>query len=151
MDSMRRLNAGVLMATGVVVIAGASFLGSLRLPYYTEYGPDAGFFPYWVSLCLCAVGAALLFDAFVHPPELQTSEVVTMRQGRAVVSFAAYVACLSIAGFAIATALLLFFVVAFAERRRYWVAGLYAIATTAALVWLFQEMFRLPLPQGMVW
>ena len=151
MDPMRRLNAGILMATGVIVIAGASFLGSLRLSYYTEYGPDAGFFPYWVSLGLCAVGAALLYDAFAHPPEPQTSAVVTMRQGRAVLSFAAYVACLFVAGFAVATALLLFFVVAFAEGRRYWVAGVYATATTASLVWLFQEMFSLPLPQGMVW
>lgn len=148
---MARANAEAVMAAGVLGVATASLLGSLRLAYYTEFGPDAGFFPYWVSLGLCIVGVALLWDALTRPPEPQTTPLFTGRQCSALAAFAAYVAGLALIGFAASTALLLFVVVAFAEGRKYWVAAVYAGATTAAFVWLFQEMFRLHLPSGMVW
>lgn len=146
-----RANPGFVMAVGVTAVAGASFFGSLRLPYYTEFGPDAGFFPYWVSLGLGGVGLALLIDALRNPPEPQPTAVLSARQGRAIVGFALYIAFLAVAGFAVATAVMLFLVVTLAERRRVWVAAVYSATTTASLVWLFQEMFRLPMPPGMVW
>jgi hypothetical protein len=148
---MPRLNGETLMAAGVLSVAGASLVGSLQLAYYTEFGPDAGFFPYWVSLGLCIVGSVLLYDAAINAPEPQTTSVFTLRQGSALAGFAAYIAGLALIGFAAATALLLFLVVAFAERRKYWVATVYSAATTISFVWLFDEMFRLQLPRGMIW
>jgi putative tricarboxylic transport membrane protein len=139
------------MALLVLGVGALSLYGSLQHRYYTEFGPDAGFFPFWLGLVETVLGAALVFAVWTGRTTLaEPRPVGTRRQILAAVLFIFYVACLDFAGFALATFVFLVVVVGWVERRSWLEAGAYGAGLTAGLVWLFQWAFRLPLPAGVL-
>lgn len=139
------------MALLVLGVGGLSLYGSLSHRYYTEFGPDAGFFPFWLGLVQTALGAALVVAVWTGRTVLaEPRPLGSRRQILAAALFILYVTSLDTAGFALATFVFLAVVVGWVERRSWLEAGAYGAGLTACLVWLFQWAFRLPLPVGLL-
>lgn len=139
------------MALLVLGVGGLSLYGSLQHRYYTDFGPDAGFFPFWLGLVQSVLGAALVFAVWTgRTPLAEPKPLGSRRQLLAAGLFAAYVASLDTIGFAVATFVFVAIVVGWVERRSWLEAGAYSAGLTTGLVWLFQWAFRLPLPTGLL-
>jgi hypothetical protein len=135
------------MAGFVLVVGAATLAGSFAFPYETEFGPDAGFFPFWIGLVGTAVGAALVLQALTGPLAADAGRPVGgRRQLGASALFLAYVAALGYVGFPASTFAFLFVLLILVERRSVVQSGLYAVAVTAGFTVLFGWAFRLPLP-----
>jgi len=148
---MRARRSELAMALLVLGVGALSFYGSLHHRYYTEFGPDAGFFPFWLGLVQTVLGAALVYAVWAGRTPLAESRPIGWR-GQVLVAglFVAYVASLETVGFALATFVFLAMVVGWVERRSWLEAAAYGAGLTACLVWLFQGAFRLPLPVGLL-
>jgi putative tricarboxylic transport membrane protein len=139
------------MALLVLGVGGLSLYGSLQHRYYTDFGPDAGFFPFWLGLVQSVLGAALVFAVWTgRTPPAGSRPLGSRRQVLAAALFAVYVAGLDLIGFALATFAFVAIIVGWVERRSWLEAGAYSAGLTAGLVWLFQWAFRLPLPTGLL-
>lgn len=131
----------------VLVVGAATLVGSRSFDYETDFGPDAGFFPFWIGLAGTAIGAALLWRALTGPVDEDAGRPLGgRRQFGAAALFMAYVAALGFAGFPAATFAFLFALLILVERRSVLQSGIYAVGMTAGLTILFQWAFRLPLP-----
>lgn len=139
------------MAALVLGVGALSLYGSLQHSYYTDFGPDAGFFPFWLGLVETLLGAALVVAVWTGRTPLAKARPLGTR-GQILVAglFIAYVASLDVVGFALATFVFLTIVVGWVERRSWLQASAYGAGLTACLVWLFQWAFRLPLPVGIL-
>lgn len=137
------------MAGFVLLVGAATLAGSFSFDYQTEFGPDAGFFPFWIGLAGTAIGAALLWRAVTGPIDEDAGRPLGgRRQFGAAALFVAYVAALGLAGFTASTLVFLFALLVLVEHRPVFQSGLYAVGMTAGFVILFQWAFRLPLPAG---
>src|SRR5690606_29297723 len=58
--SMQGRAGELAMALLVLAVGGLSLYGSSHHRYYTDFGPDAGFFPFWLGLAQTILGVALL-------------------------------------------------------------------------------------------
>lgn len=139
------------MAALVLGVGASSLYGSLQHRYYTDFGPDAGFFPFWLGLVQTVLGAALVYAVWIgRTPLAETRPLGTRGQILVALLFVGYVASLDLVGFALATFVFLAVVVGLVERRSWLQAAAYGAGLTACLVWLFQWAFRLPLPVGIL-
>jgi hypothetical protein len=135
------------MAGFVLAVGAATLAGSFAFPYETEFGPDAGFFPFWIGLVGTAVGGALVVQALTAPRDADAERPVGgRRQLGAAALFLAYVVALGYFGFPASTFAFLFVLLILVERRSAVQSGLYAVAMTAGFTMLFEWAFRLPLP-----
>jgi putative tricarboxylic transport membrane protein len=123
-----------------------------RWTYMGEDGPGAGFFPLWyggamVVLSLALVAAAVLkAPPAAAPPALRWGDL-----GRAMACWSAFVASIAlmkVAGFAIAFALLTWFIVAVMARRPQRLALAVAIGGAVAFYALFELALDVALPRG---
>ena len=138
------------MAVLVLGVGGLAIYGASRHAYYTEFGPDAGFFPFWVGLGEALLGLALVVKC------LRGGKTVTeestyghrRRQLTVAVLFLGYVLMLHALGFMIATGTFLCVILLGVERRSLREAGLIGLGLTFGLFALFGWAFRIPLPQG---
>ena len=137
----------VLLVIGVGVFA---LLGSFQHPFYTEFGPDAGFFPLWVGLGQTAVGIALFLQLLRGSPAAAPTQALGWRHAKVAILFIAYVLLLDVLGFAIATFMFILVTVVAVEPRSWREAALYAAATSAGMTALFDYAFRLRLPHGII-
>ncbi len=135
------------MAGFVLAVGAATLVGSFAFPYETEFGPDAGFFPFWIGAAGTLVGAALVFQALTQPVDDEERKPIGgRRQLGAAALFLAYVAALGFFGFSASTFAFLFALLIVVERRTVLQSGLYAAGVTAGFSILFEWAFRLPLP-----
>jgi len=136
-----------LAALGTYIVTAAR-----RWTYMGEDGPGAGFFPLWyggamVVLSLLLVAGAVLKRRASVAPAVRWGDL-----GRALACWAAFVACIAlmrVVGFAIAFALLAWFIVAVMARRPQRVALPIAIGGAVAFYALFELALDVALPRGM--
>jgi putative tricarboxylic transport membrane protein len=120
--------------------------------YMGEDGPGPGFFPTWyggimVALSLVLVGRSALGAA----PREPRAAAPWREVARAFACWAAFVGCIALmswTGFAIAFALLAWFVVAFMARRPQRVALPVAIGGAALFHLVFVVLLEVRLPRG---
>jgi hypothetical protein len=148
---IRERSGDLVMAIAVLAIGVAALVGSLSYVYQTEFGPDAGFFPFWLGLAQTAVGAALVWTTIRARHEPHTKRPIgTRRQFGTAAAFIAYVVVLPLLGFSASTFVFLAVVLALVEARPWLASLLYAAGGTASFVMLFEWAFRLKLPAASI-
>ncbi len=138
----------VLAALGTYIVTEAR-----RWTYMGEDGPGAGFFPLWYGGVMIVLSLALVAGAVLRRRGAGTPAAIRWRDlGRALGCWAAFVACIAImkvVGFAIAFALLAWFIIAVMARRPQWVALTVAIGGAVGFYALFERALDVALPKGM--
>lgn len=133
-----------LAALGAYIVMQAT-----RWTYMGEDGPGAGFFPIWYGAAMMVLSLAVVAGAALKSsaaPETQWSDV-----RRAMLCWTAFtisVALLKIVGFAVAFALLTWFIVAWMYRQPQRTALLLAIGSALLFHGLFVWLLDIPLPPG---
>jgi len=122
--------------------------------YSGEEGPGAGFFPLWYGGIMIALSLALVAGTVVKRKSARVPEAFRWNDlGRALAAWAAFVACIAlmkVVGFAVAFALLTWFIIAVMARRPQRVALPIAIGGAVLFYALFQLALEVPLPKGML-
>jgi hypothetical protein len=139
--------AAVAFAVGAVVMVNTYRIGAA----WAEAGPEPGYFPFRVGALICLASATIFVRAllrarssprpFARPEQLK-------RLAAVVAPMLAYFAVIAYLGIYVASAV---FVAGFMR-----VAGRYGtvkslvvgVASAAALFWLFERQFLVPLPKG---
>ena len=124
-----------------------------RWTYMGEDGPGAGFFPLWyggimIVLSLALVAGAVLKRGAAAPGPFRWNDF-----GRALATWAAFVACIAlmkVVGFAVAFALLAWFIIAVMARRPQKVALPIAVGGALVFYALFSLALDVPLPKGLL-
>jgi putative tricarboxylic transport membrane protein len=114
--------------------------------YLGADGPGPGFFPLWYGIAMVGLSLALVYSS-VKSPAAET--ISWSGAGRAFATWAALVAAvaaLKVAGFVLCFAALTFFIAAVMYRRRLWVAGVTALAASAAFYAVFPLALGVKLP-----
>lgn len=121
--------------------------------YKGEDGPGPGFFPLWYGGVMIVLSLALVAGALLRRPPAGAPTAVRWRDlGRALGCWAAFVACIAlmkVVGFAIAFALLAWFIIAVMARRPQGIALAVAIGGAIGFYVLFEMALDVALPKGM--
>ena len=149
--------AGADFIVGLVIFAVSLYvlITSIRMPYYGDAGAlsSPGLTPGLIALFMLALSAALMLRSrrFRLPFTLTAPSIETRRVLSVFGLVFLYVLLMPVIGYAIATFLLLFaFQTIFTARRdlRFlllWGGGL-SLVLTAALYYVFGQIFLIPLP-----
>ena len=136
-----------LAALGTYIVSEAR-----RWTYMGEDGPGPGFFPIWYGGVMVVLSLALVAGALLRRPPAGTPAAVRWRDlGRALGCWAAFVACIAlmkVVGFAIAFALLTWFIIAVMARRPQGIAIAVAIGGAIGFYALFELALDVSLPKG---
>ncbi|WGF89951.1 tripartite tricarboxylate transporter TctB family protein [Marinivivus vitaminiproducens] len=132
---------------GVVVIIGAREYGTA----WSEFGPEPGFFPFYVGLLICLASAGVLYEAFARhrgPDETFASGIQLGRIAAFFGPMAAFVVVSVFLGLYVGTALYLFGVMV--VQGGYSVARslIVSLGVTVATYVLFEIWFQVPLLKG---
>ena len=121
--------------------------------YMGEDGPGAGFFPLWYGSAMVVLSLSLVIrTAMRRGPGPVPATIVWSELRRAFACWLAIVACIALmplTGFAIAFALLTWFMVAVLARQSHRRAAVIAIAGAIGFQVLFAVVLEVPLPQGL--
>jgi hypothetical protein len=139
--------AGLLFGLGALVAGDSLRLGAS----WADDGPQAGYFPLYVGLSLCAASLANALRALALDPAHNSAfaEARALRRVLGVlIPTAIYAAAIGWLGLYVASAL---FVAGFMRALggyRAWVAGAVAIGNSALFFAIFELWFHVPLPKG---
>ena len=138
-----------LAALGTYIVSQA-----WRWNYMGDDGPGAGFFPMWYGGAMVVLSLLLVAGAALKRPAPSAAPAVRWGDlARALTCWAAFVACIALmklVGFAIAFALLTWFIVAVMARQPQRVALPIAIVGAVAFYALFELALDVALPKGML-
>lgn len=147
-----------------VIIGLAAILGSLKLPFYGDYGPGAGFLPFWSGLGILAAGAyGVLKLAIISRIRGEGTDTCQSEKSQTKVKFNFFDKfwlnvlgligfCLLIEplGFLLATGALLIYLLVFVERRPFVQSTVLALLAPL-LIWLvFVRLLGINLPGGIL-
>lgn len=135
------------VAGGAVVVAGLAVLAvSGDYPFGTLASPGAGMLPVLIVVLILVFAAAIFLRAAESPP-LATIDWSDATHALTVIGVAAAAAfAYTRLGFAITIPLMLFFLVAIAERRSLPWALVFSLGVTAVTYALFKLVLKTPLP-----
>ncbi|MGC2519626.1 MAG: tripartite tricarboxylate transporter TctB family protein [Burkholderiales bacterium] len=139
--------AAIIFLFGAVVIFDSYRVGAR----WGDDGPQAGYFPFYVGLLICASGAITLLFAWRNPV-LASESFVERGQLKLIVTVLAptivYVALIEYLGFYVASTL---FIAYFMRRlgKYPWIkVTLIAVGVSVAFFLTFEVWFTTPLPKG---
>jgi hypothetical protein len=139
------------VAGGAFFVAGAFVLAvSGDLPFGTLASPGAGMLPMLLVALMMAFGLVLVVRARASPPLAELNWTDLPHAVRVGVLAVAAVATFEALGFAATTALLLFVLIFWVERRPLLLALGFSIAAPVVIYVLFSLLLRTPLPQGLL-
>jgi hypothetical protein len=149
MVSGRSLEAGTALLTGafgaaVVVSSLDNGIG------WSAAGVDAGTFPFIVGLIILSGSAFNLVQGWLHARDvvLRTSEL--KRLGILFVPAVVYVGIIPLIGIYLASAGYVFAALAWHKRGSFIFSTVAAISTALALYLIFERMFQISLPRGVL-
>lgn len=138
-----------LAALGATIVSEAR-----QWVYMGEDGPGPGFFPMWYGSVIAVLSLLLVAGSVLkRPPAGRSADGRWLDLGRAIACWAAFVACIAlmpVLGFAIAFALLTWFIVAVMAGRPQRIALGVAIGGSVLFYALFEWALELSLPKGML-
>jgi hypothetical protein len=130
----------------VVAVAGLAItLTATGMGYVSAGVPGAGFFPFWVGLLLVISGIALAVMTWRTPSK---TESVDSGQVISIVTSAAFLLILAVAGSIAATVVYLLATVGLTRRHSLLVTVATAVITAALVYLTFQVWLLVPLPRG---
>ncbi|CCV09389.1 conserved membrane hypothetical protein [Mesorhizobium metallidurans STM 2683] len=147
--AMEILVATATAALGVAVCYGATEAGA----GWTEMGPDAGYFPFYIGL-LIVFGSVMNILLAVTRQRKLGGVFIDGRRIKSVASFllplVAYAAVSSFLGLYVGTALYIAFAMHFQGRYKWWIAVPSGLAVAAFFFLVFEMGFKVPLLKGPV-
>ena len=137
----------VLLALGIVVMVQSRKLGA----GWTDDGPGAGYFPFFIGLVLAAASAVMVVDAW--PRKNRRAEVFAdpqkLRRVLAILGPALlYVLAVQLAGLYLASAVYIALFMRLLGKYTWVRSLLVALAVTGAFFCLFELWFKVPLFKG---
>ncbi len=142
--------------TGVVLILFAGFVAheSLDLPFYTENGPGAFFFPLLVSILIGFLGVMMFLQATFGASEAMPADFFAtragyLRIGAIVLALAAIVVLLEPLGFRLTMLVFLALLLLTLGRQNLLVTAVIALLGSFGTYYVFVQWLRTPLPVGM--
>lgn len=146
--------------TSLVFIVFSAFIAreALELKYYTALGPGPGFFPFWLSLIMIALASFMFYHATwgksdPMPADFFASRIGYLKGLAVIVSIVFVTQAMEELGFRLTMAV--FFVwLLFTLGRQKGITGIASMAFVTFVgsfgaFWLFNDMLKVPLPQGM--
>ena len=135
------------LALGAIVVYDSVRLGAK----WAEDGPQAGYFPFYIGLIICAAALMNLLGAFTIRPE-QDKGFVEVGQLKLVLAVlvpsAIYVALIGWLGIYVASALFIAFFMRRLGNYVWWKTAAVSIGNSVVFFLIFEVWFRIPLPKG---
>ncbi len=144
--------ANLLAGIGVLLLGSVVAFFASRLPYKAEYGPGPGFLPLWIGVALIACAIATIIKAvrqygheegrFIQPKTRQVAFVL--------VTLMITFLLVPVFGLSLGLALFTGFTMRTAGRHGWVLCVLVAVATAAAVRFIFGYGLDIPLPKGYI-
>jgi hypothetical protein len=118
---------------------------------WAEDGPQAGYFPFYVGLLVCASAAVNFLMALVNRRDAGRDfvELDKLKLVLAVlVPAAVYVAAISWVGIYVSSALFIAFFMRWLGKYPWWKVAVVSVGTMVAFFLIFEVWFLVPLPKG---
>ncbi|AZG15942.1 MULTISPECIES: tripartite tricarboxylate transporter TctB family protein [Cupriavidus] len=136
----------VLIAAGAVVVMVTNYgIGAGWAPD----GPQAGYFPLRIGALIFIACLAVLWTALRTPNDAVFVTWPQLRQVAVIlVPLTVYVALIGFLGIYVASAIFIAGFMLAIGKFAWWRAVLTGVVINAALFWIFEMQFRVPLPKG---
>ena len=138
-------------AVALLALFGWFVLESLRLSLTDALGPGPGFFPFWLGVLGAALSVVLIVQLQVRAAEPGADSISFDRAGTrnvlaVLAGLVAASAVLEVAGFRLAMAALLVYVLVVLGVRRWAAIALFALAGSFGVHYVFYDLLKVPLP-----
>jgi putative tricarboxylic transport membrane protein len=137
----------VIFLIGVVMIVDNYRLGA----GWAADGPQGGYFPLRIGAILCIAAAAVFFKSIFGKHRNHTVFVTWARLKLVLMVFVPtvlYVLATQFVGIYVASAIFIAAFMRVMDKRSWFKVMLVSVGVSAALFWLFEIQFRVPLPKG---
>jgi len=139
--------AGFIFLLGAIVIYDSVRLGAR----WGDDGPQAGYFPFYIGLILCASSAVNLVLAMLNRRDKDRT-FVEVGQLKLVLTVlipsAIYVALIGWTGIYLASAVFVAFFMRWLGKYPWWKVAAVSIGNSVAFYLIFEIWFKVPLPKG---
>ncbi|MFC0241203.1 tripartite tricarboxylate transporter TctB family protein [Rhodopseudomonas telluris] len=139
-----------VVAVVIAVFGGVVVLGSVQAGItWGPEGPRAGFFPFYVGLCIIAASAINFLNALRSDPDTLFAEWVQIRHVFSVINpTAVYVLAMPFVGLYVGSALFIAYFMRVLGKYRWLTTLAVAIGTPVVAYIVFERWFLVPLPKG---
>lgn len=146
--AMEIVTALLFIALGLVVMTGSIKLGAS----WGSDGPEAGYFPFYVSLIIIVSSAITLYQAVIVNKKKKTESFVdkeSLNQVLAVLLPAfVFVLGVQLIGIYVSSFVYIAIFMVWLGKYPIWKAVAVALGVSAALYFMFEFWFQVPLPHG---
>ena len=149
MVSRRSLETGTALLTGAfgAVVVVSSYGNGIG---WSAAGVDPGTFPFIVGLIILSGSIFNLAQGWLQAPEIVLRPSELRRLGMLFIPAAVYVGVIPLIGIYLASASYVFGALAWHKKGAFILSGLAAIGTALALYLIFELMFQISLPRGLL-
>ena len=148
MRAMEIITALLFIALGLVVMTGSIKLGAS----WGSDGPEAGYFPFYVSLIIIVSSAITLYQAAIVNKKKKTESFVDKESFKQVLAvlLPAFVFVLGVQLIGIYVSSFIYIAIFMVWLGKYpiWKAIVVALGVSASLYFMFEFWFQVPLPHG---
>ncbi len=148
MRAMDIITALLFLAVGLIVMVGSLKLGAS----WGADGPEAGYFPFYISLIIMLSSTVTLYQAAIVNRKKKKESFVDsepLKQVMAVLLPAiVFVLGVQLIGIYVASALYIAIFMVWLGKYPIWKAVAVSVGVSAALYFMFEYWFQVPLPHG---
>lgn len=137
------------------IIAFSIWVGAeaVQLNYYTQLGPGPGFFPFWLAVLMCGLGAAWFVQLWLHPLKGEARKFVPsgaacIRIGALIISVAVFGLLLEPLGFSLMMFVFLLFLLIALGRQGVVVTLAVSIIGSFGMYYVFTQYLNVHLPES---
>lgn len=150
--ALRHKTAEIAVALAFLAIGAIVIFDSLRLgARWGDEGPQAGYFPFYIALIICASAAMILLRALRLRPE-DDKTFVRVEQLKLVLAVlvptAVYVALIGWLGIYVASIAFIAFFMRWLGKYVWWKVAVTSIGNSVFFFLIFEIWFKIPLPKG---
>jgi hypothetical protein len=150
--AFRQTSAELVVAALFFLLGGIVIYDSWRLGAgWSEDGPQAGYFPFYIGLLVCAASAVNFGQALLAKRDREKAfvEVGALKLVLSVlVPAAIYVGLIGWTGIYVASTLFIAFFMRWLGKYAWWKVAAVSIGNSVVFFLIFEYWFKVPLPKG---
>jgi putative tricarboxylic transport membrane protein len=152
----RTMRRGWVLAAAALFVASVVWAWqSLQLSLFDRLGPGPGFFPFWLSLIGAVLSAVVLVQTRAGATEAEGEPILprgvaAVRVIAILVALAIVASLMTLLGFRVAMALFAGGLLWALGERRWWAIGLFGLAGSFGLFYIFNDKLDVVLPTGVL-